>query len=275
MTQFNTTKEELARLGSQFNSEALPLADKFYNTSFWILLDKKSARKILKQTYFKAIEYCDKTKAYADWQSWMHRIWIKNIFDFYEPKENDVQTIFDFIDLAETDFNEVKNLFNSDKLKSNLLERDLIKSLKKIPSVLRVPLILKEIHSLNYNTIAELIDVPDGVIVTRIYRARKLLFLFLRGNFNYQEQKKNGLSDSSPKIIFDIRRCALLVDGEFTDEQKSEFSKTMKGESLYETEVLIQDEIKTLFLKLSFDSVTNGSLKAKIAKRAIKRFRNH
>jgi len=272
--RFNTTKEELAKLGSEFNSEALPLLDKLYNTSFWILLDKKATKKVIKQTYSETIEYCDKTKAYADWWSWIHRIWMREILDFYAPKENDVQTIFDFIDFAKVNANEAKTLLNDDKIKSFTIEGELIESLKKMPSVLRIPLMLKEIHYLNYEKIAELIDVPDGVIATRIYRARKLFYMFLNKNFNYEEQKKIGLPDNFKPIIFEKRRCALLVDDELSEEQKTEFNRAIKGEVEYQTEILIQEEIKKFVTRLSLKSAESKKLKAKIERKANKRFRD-
>ena len=79
--RFNTSKEELAKLGLEFNSEALPLLEKLYNTSFWILLNKGAAKKIIKQTFYEAIENCDITKNYADWESWVHRIWMREILE--------------------------------------------------------------------------------------------------------------------------------------------------------------------------------------------------
>ena len=154
--RFNTSKEELAKLGSEFNSEALPLLENLYNTSFWILLNQKAARKIIKQTYFEAIENCDITKNYADWQSWIHRIWMREILEFYADKENDTKTNFDFIDLSNVSLEDVQTFFNS-----SLPEKELIILLEKLPAVLRIPMILKEVRSLEYEKIAELIDVPE------------------------------------------------------------------------------------------------------------------
>jgi DNA-directed RNA polymerase specialized sigma24 family protein len=270
--RFNTTEEELTRLGSEFNSEALPLIDKLYNTSFWILLDKKTTKKVINQTYLEAIEYCDKTKAGADWWGWIHRIWMREIRDFYTPKENDIQTIFDFIDFAEVDLAEVKTVFNTDRFDSLTSEKELINSLNKIPSVLRIPLILKELHNLDYEKIAQLIDVPDGVVATRLYRARKLLFLFLKGNFNYEEQKRIGLPDNFSPVIFEKRKCALLVDIEISEKLSSEFKKTITTENEHKTEILVQEEIKKLLRKLSFDSSAVESIKAKIERKAYKKF---
>jgi len=266
--RFNTSKEELAKLGSEFYTEALPLLEKLYNTSFWILLNQKATRKIIKQTYFEAIENCDITKNYADWQSWIHRIWMREIIEFYANKENDTKTNFDFIDLSNVSLEDVQTLFNS-----SLPEKGLIKLLEKLPAVLRIPMILKEVRSLDYEKIAELIDVPDGVIATRIYRARKLQYLFLRDNFDYEEQKKNRVGKGSSKMIFDLRQCSLLIDDELSVEQKLKFNDTIKDNDQYKAEIFVQSGIKKLFLNLSSDSSAIRRMRAKIERKAVKRFR--
>jgi DNA-directed RNA polymerase specialized sigma24 family protein len=265
--RFNTSKEELARLGLEFNSEALPLLEKLYSTSFWILLNKRSAKKIIMQTFFEAIENCDITKNYADWNSWIQRIWMREILEFYSDKENDKQTVFDFIDHAEVDLIAVEDFFNS-----SLMDDKLINSLELLPAVLRIPMMMKEIHSLNYEIISDLVDVPVGVIATRVYRARKLLYLFLRNNFNYEEKKRAGVPEGSPKLIFDLRRCALLVDDELTDEQRTSFSTSTADNDLYKTEILIQRGVKKCFKELSHDNLKIKRIKAKIERKAIKRF---
>ncbi len=243
--RFNTSKEELAKLGIEFNSEALPLLDKLHNTSFWILLNRRAAKKIIKQTFYEAIENCDITKNYADWYSWIHRIWMREIHEFYSDKENDKQTVFDFIDHTKVDLIDVKDFFNS-----TLSDDKLIKVLEKLPAVLRIPMIMKEIHSLNYEIISDLIDVPVGVIATRIYRARKLLYLFMKGDFNYEEQKRLGTQLGFSKLIFELRQSALLVDDELSSEQKAVFSETTSNNNSYDTEILIQSEIKKYILRL-------------------------
>jgi DNA-directed RNA polymerase specialized sigma24 family protein len=265
--RFNTSKEELAKLGLEFKSEALPILEKLYNTSFWTLLNKRSTKKIIKQTFFEAIENCDITKNYADWNSWIHRIWMREILEFYSDKENDKQTVFDFIDHTEVNLNAIEDFFNS-----SLHAEKLIKSLEQLPAVLRIPMIMKEIHSLNYEIISDLVDVPVGVIATRVYRARKLLYLFLRNNFNYEEKKRTGVPEGSPKLIFDLRRCALLVDDELTDEQRTSFSTSTADNDLYKAEILIQRGVKKCFKELSHDNLKIKRIKAKIERKAIKRF---
>ena len=192
---------------------------------------------------------------------------MREILEFYADKENDTKTNFDFIDLSKVRLENIQTYFNS-----SLPEKELIKLLEKLPAVLRIPMILKEIHLLNYEKIAELIDVPFGVIATRIYRARKFLYLFLRDNFDYEEQKKNRLVKDSSKMIFDLRQCSLLIDDELSVEQKIKFNDISRDDDQYKTEILIQSGIKKLFLNLSSDSSAIRRMRAKIERKAIKRF---
>jgi len=275
LDRFKVSKEELTKLGEEFNSEALPLLINLYQTSFWILLNKKSTKKIIKQTFFEAIENCNVTKNQADWQSWIFRIWIREILDFYAQKENDIQTIFDFIDHAELDTKDADSITNSSKMKSGISEDELIKSLEKIPAVLRIPMIMKEIHSFKYEKIAELMDVPVGVIATRIYRARKLLFLSLNKDYSYEDEKRKWKQRDSTKLIFELRKCAFVVDDELTREQKMAFIESTKNNSRYENELLIQETMKKLLKNCSSDDSSIARLKSKIERKAGKKFNQH
>ena len=275
LERFKVSKEELTKLGEEFNSEALSLVKNLYNTSYWILPNKKSTKKIIKQTFFEAIENCNVTKASADWQSWIFRIWMREILDFYSKKEDDTQTIFDFIDYAELDSKDIVSIINSNKIESSISGDELLKSLEKLPAVLRIPMIMKEINSFNYEKIAELIDVPVGVIATRIYRARKLLFLSFNMNFFYEDEKRKWRQRESTKQIFELRKCTLVVDEELTQEQKTAFIESTKNNSRYENELLIQKTMKKLFKNCSSNDSSIARLKSKIERKAGKKFIQH
>ena len=272
LERFRVSKEELTKLGNEFNSEAMPMLEPLHNTTFWILLNNKFTKKIVKQTFFEAIENCNVTKNQADWQSWILRIWMREILDYYVKRENDVQTIFDFIDNTEVDSNQITTFFTPDELKSGLTENEFVKYLVKLPAVLRIPMIMKEIHSLTYEKIAELIDVPLGVIATRIYRARKLLYLLFDENFQYEEEKKKWSQKESTNNIFELRKCALLVDGEIALEQDPKFTELVNVDNRFKNELMIQNSIKKLIKSSTSDSTFRNSLKQRIEKKANKKF---
>ena len=131
---------------------------------------------------------------------------------------------------------------------------------------------MKEIHSLTYEKIAELIDVPFGVIATRIYRARKLLYLSFDENFRYEEEKKKWSQKESTNKIFELRKCALLVDGEIALEQDPKFTELVNVDNRFKNELMIQNSIKKLIKSSTSDSTFRNSLKRRIEKKANKKF---
>lgn len=265
--RFKSSKEELEKLGREFGSEALPLLSDLNKTTHWILLNKSAANKVIKQVFFEAIEDCNITKNYSDWQSWIRRIWMREIVDFYSKKENEMNTVFDFIDHTEVTSNEVKAFFES-----GLPDKVIMKNLYKLPAVLRIPLMMREIYSLNYEKIAELIDVPDGVIATRIFRARKLFYILFRSDFNFKDMKKKASTTSYEKIIFELRKCSLLVDDELTEVEKKTFEVFTASNKNLNAEISIQENVKKLIRELSAKELTVNRLRAKIERHALKKF---
>lgn len=265
--RFKSSKEELEKLGKEFKSEALPLLGDLYKTTFWILLNRRSAKKVIKQVFFEAVDDCNITKNYADWQSWIQRIWMREIFDFYSKKENDLKTVFDFIDHTEIKLNEIKSFFES-----GLPEKVIIKNLYKLPAVLRIPLIMRDIYNLNYEKISELIDVPDGVIATRIFRARKLFYLLFRNDFNYEDMKAIALTINYEKIIFELRKCAMLVDDELNEADKRLLYASLSSDSNQSSELSVQKNVKKLINNLSASELNVNRLRAKIERYALKKF---
>lgn len=268
--RFNTTREQLAVLGSQFSSAAFPLLKKFYLVSFWIVLSKRLAKKLVKGTFKLAIDYCDKTKNNADWSSWIHRIWMRLIIDYYAIRENDINTNFDFIDHAQINQDEINRLSELTNSNANQYRKVIIKNLGKMPAVLRIPLIMKEIHCLNYKTISDLIDVPEGVIATRIYRARKLFALISKEKFNYEKYKMLN-KDYSEKIIFDLRRCALYVDDELEENEKNKFEE-FRNDDQHKSEILIQQKVKSLLENFRDEAPAINRLQASVKRKAEKKF---
>jgi len=265
LDRFKISKEELENLRRGFYLEALPMLEKLYKTTYWIILEKKISNNIINQVFSEGIEYCNVTKNQADWQSWIYRIWIREINEFYEKRENDIQTNFEFIDDAE--------IPSGENIEKQIKEKDLKKLLPNLPAVLRIPLIMKEAAQINYEKISELIDVPVGVIATRIYRARKLLFLLSNKSFDYTKEKQKWLNKESTKRIFELRKSTLKADDESIDGVKSDHNGTLVDNSKFEEEVLLQREIKDNLIQILSPQLTTDKLRSKIERKAKKKFK--
>jgi RNA polymerase sigma factor (sigma-70 family) len=56
------------------------------------------------------------------------------------------------------------------------------KAMARLPAPFREVLVLREIHDLNYKTIAEVAGLPIGTVMSRLARARRLLLTSLGGS---------------------------------------------------------------------------------------------
>jgi len=264
LEKFKPNPKELEKLGNEFFSEALPLLDEIYNASPLIFLDDKAAAKISKQIFYEAIEYCHVTKNEADWQSWIYRIWMRDVNGFFVQRENDIKTNFEFIDYAKVESNEGWSVGDLNQLK---------KLLYKLPAMLRIPLVMKEVLSFSYEKIAELVDVPVGVIATRLYRARKLLFMLSRNDFDLANEKIIWNQKEPTKKIFDLRKSSQLVDEELNPEEKLAVKETSNTNNEFKSEIILQKSVKNSLQTKIPATLPIDSLKLKIERKAKKKFR--
>ena len=122
--------------------------------------------------------------------------------------------------------------------------------------------------------ISELIDVPIGVIATRIYRARKLLFLLSSKSFDYTKEKQKWLNKESTKRIFELRNSTLKADDESIDHIKSNHTDDfLISKDKFEDEVLLQREIKNNLIQILSTQLKTDKLKSKIERKAQKKFK--
>jgi DNA-directed RNA polymerase specialized sigma24 family protein len=266
MKLFNTTKEELQKLGIEFKSQAFDLIDDLFNLAFWLVLKKRSAKNIIWITYKKAIYYCDKTKADTNWQTWIHRIFFNSIFDYYNEHTEVDDFDFQLIDKWKADSELISKISD---INSNQINEKKIKILfKNIPQTLILPLILKDVYNLSYQSIAEFLDMPYGVIASRVYRARKFIFIKFFNQSIDDMISKNEQND----LIFELRVTSELLDDELSDAQKIKVEEKLKADPLIKSELEMQEKIKTMLGNSIIRKYPPAGLNRKIKKEAKNRF---
>jgi len=271
MKQFNTSREELKKLGEEFTTQAFTLVDDIYNLSFWLVLKKRIAKKIVWISYKNAIYYCDKTKAETDWRTWIHRIFFKLIFDYYNENEDMVDFDSESIDRWNAGSKLISKLIENNS--NQLSDKELSEILKDLPQDLILPLILKDIYNLSYQSISEFLDVPDTVISSRIYRSRKLFFRLHAGKNALVDLTTDELEKYKDNYSIEkLRDVASWLDKELKQTDEADLKQKLNMGPHLKEEFEIQEYIKS-FLR---DSISKKnapiSLKEKIKKEAEKRF---
>jgi len=199
--------------GWDFEAVAMPFVDSLYNTAYRMTRNAQDAEDLVQETYLKAYRYYDKFQEGTNFKAWLFKI-LKNTFinnyrkrqktppqsdfadieDAFETQVSEelsaqvkgpeeeffdkvlTQAARDAIDGAEPDGEVLKELNERNELLSDqALDADLKEALEELEPTYKLPVILADLEDFSYKEIAEILEVPLGTVMSRLYRGRKNL----------------------------------------------------------------------------------------------------
>jgi RNA polymerase sigma-70 factor (ECF subfamily) len=166
--------------GWDFEAAAMPFVDSLYNTAYRMTRNSEDAQDLVQETYFKAYRHYDKFQEGTNFKAWLFKI-LKNSF-INNYRKNQSRPL-------QTDFAEIEDAFESrlsdevtHKIKDpeqefleDVLDEDVQRALDDLPEDYRMAIVLADLEGFSYKEIAEVLEVPLGTVMSRLYRGRKLL----------------------------------------------------------------------------------------------------
>jgi RNA polymerase sigma-70 factor (ECF subfamily) len=172
--------EAIHKRGWDFEAAAMPFVDSLYNTAYRMTRNAEDAEDLVQETYLKAYRHYDKFTEGTNFKAWLFKI-LKNTFiNNYRKKQQEPQKS-DFADIEESLESRVRDEV-LEKIKSpeetlltGVLDEDVQRALDALPADYRMAVILADLEGFSYKEIAEILDVPVGTVMSRLYRGRKLM----------------------------------------------------------------------------------------------------
>lgn len=158
----------------------MPFVDSLYNTALRMTRNSADAEDLVQETYLKAYRYYDKFEEGTNFKAWLFKI-LKNTFINSYRKKQKTPPLSDFAEVQEIfesrvrDDNPQKIKSPEEELLASVLDEDVKKALDSLPPDYRMAVVLADLEGFAYKEIAEILDVPLGTVMSRLYRGRKLL----------------------------------------------------------------------------------------------------
>ncbi len=178
--QVETTDSSAAQRGWDFEAAAMPFVDALYNTAYRMTRNSEDAEDLVQETYLKAYRYYDKFEEGTNFKAWLFKI-MKNTFINNYRRQQQVPPQSDFAEIEESFETQVSHESSSqikspeEELLENVLDEDVQHALDSLPADYRMVVLLADLEGFSYKEIAEILEVPVGTVMSRLYRGRRLL----------------------------------------------------------------------------------------------------
>ena len=153
---------------------------KVYAVALGMVKDREEAMDVVQEAFVKVHRSLDTFKADATFYTWLYRITVNVCIDVIRRRgvmRTDSVEFDERIghDLAEANLGAISSQLGSNPEKS-VLQRELgekiQEALEQIPEKHRAILLLRELDGLSYEELAQVLEIPKGTVMSRLFHAR-------------------------------------------------------------------------------------------------------
>ena len=184
-----------------FENAELPFRDQLYKTALRLTRSSEDAEDLLQETYLKAYRHYASFQPGTNLKAWLFKI-LKNTFINEYRRRKQLPAQVDFAELEETFESALANTDATatrtpeDELLEHSLDGEVRTSLVALPHNYKVVVLLADIEGYAYKEIADILAIPVGTVMSRLYRGRRLLekaLLSYGVRYNYLHHRPHRL----------------------------------------------------------------------------------
>ena len=172
-----TTNRKLRR---EFEREALPHLGALHGTALRLTRNERDAEDLVQDTILRAYRYFARFEPGTNCKAWLFKILTNTFITRYHGRKRDLELALAVAEEAET-----KDILSHEAqhsardpegaVASRLLSDDVVRALESLPPEFRLVVLLCDIEEFSYKEIAEIMECPVGTVMSRLFRARRLL----------------------------------------------------------------------------------------------------
>jgi RNA polymerase sigma-70 factor, ECF subfamily len=163
----------------EFEALALPHLDGLYAAALRLTKNPRDAEDLVQDAVLRAFRFFDKFERGTNIKAWLYKILTNTFINRYRRTTKERNIVEDERDSvqdrlvsrdAATEAEDPERAFFD-----RLLSDDVLKAVDAIPVDFRLAVILADLQDFSYKEIADILDVPVGTVMSRLFRGRRLL----------------------------------------------------------------------------------------------------
>jgi RNA polymerase sigma-70 factor (ECF subfamily) len=172
----------MARRGDRgaFEKEVLKHMDSLYSTALRLTRSEQAAHDLIQDTYVKALRFWEGFEAGTNSRAWMYKIMMNQFYTDYARKEHERELMdlrpFDPASSDKSNDADIPEIRDPETfLLDHIVDEDLKRALEELPVDYRSVVMLSDLEDMSYKEIADVLDIPSGTVMSRLFRGRKAL----------------------------------------------------------------------------------------------------
>jgi len=178
MPLFGNRQSEPSR--DEFESLALRHLDGLYASALRLTRNERDAEDLVQDSLLRAFRFFDKFERGTNIKAWLFKILTNTFINKYRrsvkerslvdgPEQEAVTAQVVSRDATDQAADPERWFFE------RLLSEEVLKAVDELPIDFRMVVILADLQEFSYREIADILDVPVGTVMSRLYRGRRLL----------------------------------------------------------------------------------------------------
>ncbi len=187
-----------------FGSGELPYREQLFKSALRMTRSMEEAEDLIQETYLKAFKYYNRFSEGTNFKAWLFKIMKNTFINSYRKRKvqppkvdfDEIQEGFEtkLVERSQEDFRDPEAEFIRAEM-----DHEVKQALLSLPHDYKMVVLLADLESFSYKEIAQILGVPVGTVMSRLYRGRRMLeraLLSFGTRFNYLQEPPEKLRDA-------------------------------------------------------------------------------
>ena len=187
---------------AEFEGLALRHLDALYAAALRLTRNERDAEDLVQDAFLRAFRFFDKFERGTNIKAWLFKILTNTFINRYRrsvkertlvdgPERESVTDQLVSRDAADQAGDPERHFFG------RLVSDDVVRAVDALPIDFRMVVILADLQEFSYKEIADILDIPVGTVMSRLFRGRRLLQKALAG---YAAESGFGTGDDGAEV---------------------------------------------------------------------------